>query len=1072
MTPCDLDATASTGRLVAAPLDAVITVDFQGRILEWSSGAAELFGFAEAEAAGASLVELLIPEFLRDGLVSELQRCTRDPATERAVRLELQACQSSGTIIPIEMLLAPASGSGPGRLTLFTRDLRQAAQFGLMLDTISEGFIVFDQEWRFSYLNAAALRLMDGLGHTREELMGQVLWEILPDTRGTVVERDFRRSAKEQAPAEIEFYYPPIDTWFRLRTFPTQSGLTLLIRNITERKRIQEAQQFLDETSELLFSSLDYESRLQELARLVIPFVAEICMVDVIDSGGAIRRIAVAHADPEREGLLREFQARYPPFWGSPSPGPRAIRSGESELLTHFTMEVARDHAINAEHLHLLLQLDIQSHMAVPLIARGQVLGAISLGRTGSTRPYAPEDLALAEEVARRAALAIDNARLYSAAQSEIAERRQAEAVARETEARFKQIAEAITAVFWIASASTGELLYVSPAIEQIWGIEREAIYRDPNAWMDAVHPEDRAAAALLYSESVSSGRSSDIQYRIIRPDGSIRWIRDRSFPVCDELGSLIRIAHLAEDITTQRELEAELRDSEAQFRSLVEQSPLSIQVLAPDGRTLQVNPAWERLWEATLEQLHAVEYNMLEDEQLVELGVMPYIRQAFAGEPTVIPPVRYDRSRLLPPEKAGDVERWVRAHVYPVRDAAGRIDKVVLIHDDYTDRKRLEDALLRHADELAEADRQKDLFLAMLAHELRNPLSSIRTAAELIRRRSSEDPAIERSRLIIERQTGHLTRLVDDLLDVARITGRRIELRKRTLDLAALVSEAVDACRASAEERRCQLELVLPDEPAPVLADPTRAVQVISNLLTNAIKYTQPGGRIEVRLKRLEAPDGAWASVTVQDNGKGIPERLLPHVFDLFTQADRTLDRSEGGLGIGLTIVRSLMEQHGGTVAVRSAGIDQGSEFEVRFPIAEPEVGPAEPAGLTPGRKAPVQPRKILIVEDMSDTAEALRELLELSGHDIRIACDGPGALIMAAAFRPDVVLLDIGLPQMTGYEVARRLRANPDLGRPRLIAVTGYGRAEDRAAALEAGFDHYLVKPIDIEELIPLMQ
>ena len=362
-------------------------------------------------------------------------------------------------------------------------------------------------------------------------------------------------------------------------------------------------------------------------------------------------------------------------------------------------------------------------------------------------------------------------------------------------------------------------------------------------------------------------------------------------------------------------------------------------------------------------------------------------------------------------------------------------------------------------AADLRRANEAKDEFLALLGHELRNPLAPVRNAIEVLRLRGAADPQTSRMHEIMGRQVSHLTRLVDDLLDVSRITRGRIELHKDTVDLVALVAAAVDAAQPLLDERGHRLSTARPPAPVLVEVDPLRMEQVVANLLANAARYTPPRGSIAVEVAREEG-EGV---VRVRDDGIGIPRDMLERVFELFAQADRVAGTAPQGLGIGLTLVRRLVTLHGGRVTARSGGRGQGSEFEVRIPLSTAVVASAAPR---PSPAAAGKPRRILVVDDNADSAESLAVVLRLSGHDVRTAPDGPAALQAARAGPPDVVLLDIGLPGMSGYDVARELRSAHG-ARPLLVALTGYGQPEDRVRSQRAGFDLHLVKPVDLARL-----
>jgi signal transduction histidine kinase len=376
---------------------------------------------------------------------------------------------------------------------------------------------------------------------------------------------------------------------------------------------------------------------------------------------------------------------------------------------------------------------------------------------------------------------------------------------------------------------------------------------------------------------------------------------------------------------------------------------------------------------------------------------------------------------------------------------------------------RHAEREMRQRADLLADADRRKDEFLAMLAHELRNPLAAIMTAIGILERKPSDDAKEVRMRSIIHRQTHHLARLVDDLLDVSRITRGKVQLRRERVDLCAILQQVLTLIRPVAEGRGLQLESTLPEGALWLNADATRLEQVFMNLMDNAAKYTDAGGAISVRVLQEGADGSSQAVVRIKDTGIGIPAHKLPTIFELFSQVDESLERSRGGLGIGLTLVRNLVELHGGSVSVSSAGLDRGSEFVVRLPLAHALPTLIDLRGTLSERP---RQRRILLVEDNSDARQALRDLLELWGHQVQVAQDGLDGVALAVEARPELALVDIGLPGLDGYRVAQELRARvgDDI---RLVAITGYGGPEDRHRALQAGFDHHLVKPVKPDEL-----
>ncbi len=547
-------------------------------------------------------------------------------------------------------------------------------------------------------------------------------------------------------------------------------------------ERANEKLRFLAEASTTLAVLVDRESTLGKVARQAVPFFADWCLVFMVGEDGCIEQV-VAHADAAKEKVLYRLWGRYPLTWESPSPVVRVLKSGAAELLPEAGRAL-QEAAVDAEHRQLLQELNPGSGIIVPLAVRGERVGALAFFVAPPRRGYAPDDLELAEDFARRVAVSLDNARLYR---------------------------------------------------------------------------------------------------------------------------------------------------------------------------------------------------------------------------------------------------------------------------------------------EVKEGDRRKDEFLAMLAHELRNPLAPMRNALHIIRMRGKERRASQRQALdIIERQVEHMVRLVDDLLDVSRITRGKIKLQKEPVEVATIVERALEGSRPLMDARKHRLDVTVPPDAGCVEGDAVRLAQIFWNLLNNAAKYTPEGGHVWLTVERGQGE----VAVRVRDTGMGIPADVLPTVFDLFTQAERTLDRAEGGLGIGLTLVRQLTEMHDGTVEAFSEGPGRGSEFVVRLPLlaeADTAADGGAPRAAAPAARG--APRRILVVDDNRDSADTLATLLRLVGNDVRTAHDGRQALEVAAAYQPDLVLLDIGLPGLNGYEVAWQLRTEPGYGRAVLVALTGYGGEEDRRRSLAAGFDDHMVKPVDFDALQTLL-
>jgi two-component system CheB/CheR fusion protein len=490
---------------------------------------------------------------------------------------------------------------------------------------------------------------------------------------------------------------------------------------------------------------------------------------------------------------------------------------------------------------------------------------------------------------------------------------------------------------------------------------------------------------------------------------------------------------------------------------------PASLWMAAPDGTITYANQPWFRYTGLSAERCSRRWPELLLHPEDLERCTRAWRDVVTRGVPceTEARHRRHD-----------GIYRWFLTCAAPIRDAGGRVGGWVGLATDIHDRKHAEAHARRSEEALRIANRRKDDFLAMLAHELRNPLAPLRTAVELLR--TADHPGvIEKVLPVCERQLGLMVRLVDDLLDISRITRGKIELRKETVDLAGVVGRAVESSRPLIAARGHRLELAMPGGPVILHADATRLEQVLMNLLNNAAKFTPMGGRIAVRLE--VSPEGREARICVTDNGVGIPPHALPRVFDMFVQAEGGLERAEGGLGIGLSLVRGLVELHGGRVEASSAGPGQGSEFIVHLPLSPANaptrlevVSPPEPTTGERTRGAQSEGRrKILVVDDNVDAAESLAEYLAAAGHELRVAHDGPRCLELAREEKPDVIIMDIGMPGMSGYDVARRLRDDPELGALLLVALSGWGQDEAQRKSREAGFDHHVVKPADLTTL-----
>jgi len=593
-------------------------------------------------------------------------------------------------------------------------------------------------------------------------------------------------------------------------------------------------------------------------------------------------------------------------------------------------------------------------------------------------------------------------------------------------------------------------------SIIQTWnaGAERLFGYTADQAvgrHISLIIPPDRIAEEDRIIASLKAGQRVDhFETERMRSDGTRILVSLTVSPIKDQAGNVVGASKIARDVTRQREAESERQ----MFVTLAENSGDFIGIADANGVPFFVNRAGLGLvgLDSMEEARHVRDFFFPEDQDRIMNEFIPSVVQKGRGEVEV-------RFRNF---KTGEA-RWMVYKVLKLSDSSGK-PVFGTISQDVTERRHLEDSLRQLAANLSEEGRRKNEFLATLAHELRNPLAPLSHTLEILKRSGAEPQKLPQALDTMQRQLAQLVRLVDDLLDLSRITHNRLELRKGQVELGAVISQAVEASRPLVESMRHEVRVVAPAEPIYLDGDAVRLAQVFGNLLNNSAKYTSPGGTIEIKSERK----GDEAVVTVKDNGAGIPPGKLDSIFEMFTQVEGSLERSQGGLGIGLTLVRRLVQMHGGSVEARSAGEGQGSEFVVRLPTLQDR--PAAAPAPTPA-KPPVHAHRILVVDDNQDSADSLATLLKITGNETFTAHDGAAALEAAEKRRPDVVLLDIGLPTLNGYEVARRIREQPWGKEIVLIALTGWGQEEDRRKSQEAGFDGHLVKPVNYPALMALL-
>ena len=626
------------------------------------------------------------------------------------------------------------------------------------------------------------------------------------------------------------------------------------------------------------------------------------------------------------------------------------------------------------------------------------------------------------------------------------------ESAIRQSEVRYRRVFETAKDGILILTGDTVKIIDANPFMTELLGYSRDE-FLGKELWEIGLFADKRASQAA---------------YEKLQENGYVRY---ENLPLLSKSGEKAEVEFVSNvyregdntviqcnirDISERIRLERELKAHDRRFRILVEQVRDYAIFMTDTGRRATS-------WNEGVQQVLG-----FGEDEWIGRDIVPLI---FTPEAIAHGIAQKEFDDAEAHGRAGD-DRWMMKKggtqffalgiLTALRDEDGTLLGFTKVVRDQTERKRLEEDLRRHAAQLAEQHRRKDEFLAMLGHELRNPLAPIANAVQLLRLQKNEDQLQRKARTIIERQVGQLTRIIDELLEITRITSGRIQLRHDLIAASDLVERSVETARSGIDQRRHELTVSLPPDPIWLSADPTRMEQVVVNLLTNAAKYTEEGGHIRLTVQQ----EGDECVLKVEDTGVGIAPALLPYIFDLFTQAERSLARSQGGLGIGLALVQRLVELHGGRIDAHST-LGRGSEFIVRLPVATATAS-AERASAVEEAAGPAGPSlRVLVVDDNVDAAESFADLLRAMGHDVKTAHDGPTGLEAATDFRPDVMLLDIGLPGLDGYEVAKRLRRQPVFKSLVLAAMTGYGQESDKDKSKSAGFDHHLVKPADFEKV-----
>ena len=824
-------------------------------------------------------------------------------------------------------------------------------------------------------------------GYTASEVVGRHITIIAPPERYQEMEQileKIRRGERvdHSETTRVRKDGRPIDISLTVSPIKDASGQTIgastITRDITDRKRRERAEQFLAEASTALASSLDYETTLSTVARLAVPHFADWCSVDMVNEDGTISRLAVAHVDPEKVAWARELEERYPPDPAEPYGVYNVLRTGQSEFYPDISDEMLVQSARDAGHLEVLRQSGFRSAMLVPLKARGKTLGVVTFVNTDSRHHHTPGDLALAEDLANRAALAVDNARLYRIEQ-------RTRLAAERTSDRLMRLQAVTTA---LSQALTPQQV-ATAVIEQ--GVKSLSAHAGTVVALDEVGTELEVVATLGFPEGVVG-----------------KWQR---FPV----STPVPIADAA------REKRPVIIESFAEWSdhypglgpltSVTGSHALIAFPLVVEGRTI-----------GAMGLVFPEARRFSDDDRAFMLALAQQCAQAL------------ERARLY------ETERQLRA-------------------------------------EAEEANRLKDEFLATVSHELRTPLTAIAGWSAILRTTKLDQESTARALETIERNAKAQTQIIEDLLDVSRIITGKLRLDARPIQLDPIIATAIDAVRPTAEAKGINIKSSVEPGTGAVWGDPARLQQVMWNLLSNAVKFNPKGGSVEVRLQRVES----HIQISVSDTGQGISPEFLPFVFERFRQADGTITKAHGGLGLGLSIVRHLVEMHGGTVRAESAGVGQGATFTVDLPLmAVQHTGrnsqqlslPAE--GMVPiDCSQTLGDVRILVVDDEADARVLLATIIEWCGAKVMAVASATEALEALDSFKPDILVSDIGMPGEDGRSLIQRVRAlspKPE-GKIPAVAITAYAREEDHTRSLLAGYQVHLAKPINPAELIAVL-
>ncbi len=1005
--------------IVESSDDAIFGKTLDGIILSWNAGAEKMYGYTADEIKGKH-VSVLAPEDRKYEITDILEKVR---CGEHIHSLETVRRRKDGSLFNVALTISPIIDSAGKIIAASTiardiTDRKRAEQERAQLlsqieyqrqrlnNIITNVPGVVWEAW--GQPDEAGQRI-DYVSDYVEKMLGYVVeeWLATPNFWLQIVHPDDKERAAREAREIFEgcvggtsqFRWLAKDgrvLWVEAQSVVICDddgkpiGMRGVTMDITERKRAEENERFLAEASKLLSGSLDYETTLASVARLIVPQLADWCAVHIVEKDGQVRQLAVEHVDPAKVERAKELERRYPYDPNSSAGVAKVLRTGQPELYPEISDALLETATRSEEHKRMISELEMRSAMIVPLLARGRRIGAITFASAESNRRYDEADLVLAEDLARRAALAVDNARLYRRAE--------------DARKRLAFVAE--------ASATLASSLDYSTTIESV---VRLAVPKFAD-WciVDMVEPDGRINRVAVAAADTEDERL-------------LERLRTEYVPTWNSPQPAARALRAGESILLNN-LDAESlasTTSNDEHRKIIEKlAPKSIIAVPLIART------------RTLGAITFVLSKSARDYTMDDVALAEDLANRAA--------LAVDNARLY--KEAQDALRS---------------------RDELLEREQAARA------EAEEANRAKDEFLATVSHELRTPLNAILGWAHMLRNKKFDEATSARALETIERNAKSQAQLIEDILDVSRIITGKLRLDVQPIELAPIIEAAIDAVRPAADAKGIRLQVILDPRASPVSGDPNRLQQIVWNLASNAVKFTPKGGRVQVRLERVNS----HVEIIVSDTGQGISEDFLPHVFDRFRQADASSTRHHGGLGLGLAIVRHLVEMHGGTVQAESEGEGKGATFIVKLPliVAFSDKLTAERAhpttsGVTLLDDVPrIDGIRVLVVDDERDTRDLLRVMIEQLGGEVKTCASSGEALSLLRGWKPDVIVSDIEMPGEDGYEFIRKVR-NSEVERERLTpaaALTAYARTEDRLRALSAGYQMHVAKPVEPAEL-----